>query len=253
MFGANLRVLCQDAASISALCRDLGINRTQFNRYLGGESFPRPDVLHRICTYFNVDARILLEPVGSLSHPDDDLFSHAAVREFLGMAPRGVPHGTFPSGMYRFTRPGFMDPGSYVVGLIYAFRSGERTFVRGYEPRSAMRMQGLPTAGPAREFRGIVLQQDSGVSLLIARRGAVTFSFNYLSRIASYQNNFWVGYATRTASESLSANRISRMVYEHLGDNRAEVMRTARMAGYVQEEDLLPFHRQLLMVGTPFR
>ncbi len=253
MFGANLRVLCQDAASISALCRELGINRTQFNRYLGGESFPRPDVLHKICAYFGVDARILLEPVASLRHPDDDLFSHPEVKEFLGMAPRGVPSDVFPSGMYRFSRPGFMDPDSYVVGLIHAFRVGERTFVRGYEPRSAMRIQGLPTAGPTREFRGIVLQQDSGVSLLIARRGAVTFTFNYLTRISSYQNNFWVGYATRTASESLSANRISRMVYEYIGPNRAEVMRTARQAGYVKEKDLLPFHRQLLMVGTPFR
>ena len=253
MFGANLRVLCQDAASISALCRELGINRTQFNRYLGGESFPRPDVLHKICSYFGVDARILLEPVATLRHPEDDLFSHPEVKDFLGMAPRGVPADVFPSGMYRFSRPGFMDPKMYVVGLIYAFRRGERTFVRGYEPRSAMRKQGLPATPTQREFRGIVLQQDSGVSLLIARRGAVTFSFNYLSRVASYQNNFWVGYATRTASESLSANRISRMVYEYIGANPAEAMRTGRMAGYVTEAELLPFHHQLLMIGTPFR
>ena len=37
MFGANLKHLCRDAPSISALCRDLGINRTQFNPDLGGE------------------------------------------------------------------------------------------------------------------------------------------------------------------------------------------------------------------------
>ena len=59
MLGANLRRLTRGAVSISALCRDLGINRTQFNRYLAGESFPRPDVLHRICSFFDVDARIL--------------------------------------------------------------------------------------------------------------------------------------------------------------------------------------------------
>ena len=46
MLGDNLRQLSQQAASISALCRELGINRTQYNRYLAGESFPRPDVLH---------------------------------------------------------------------------------------------------------------------------------------------------------------------------------------------------------------
>src|SRR5680860_341270 len=61
IFGDNLRALSADYPSVAGLCRDLGINRTQFNRYLTGESFPRPDVLHRICQFFGTDARILLE------------------------------------------------------------------------------------------------------------------------------------------------------------------------------------------------
>jgi transcriptional regulator with XRE-family HTH domain len=59
MFGANLRELSRRYASISDLSRRLDINRTQFNRYLSGESFPRPDVLDKICEFFGVDARIL--------------------------------------------------------------------------------------------------------------------------------------------------------------------------------------------------
>ena len=66
IFGQNLRRLSMDYPSIAGLCRDLGINRTQFNRYLSAESFPRPDVLHRICQFFGTDARILLEPVCNL-------------------------------------------------------------------------------------------------------------------------------------------------------------------------------------------
>ena len=64
MFGANLRQLAADYPSISDLARQLGINRTQFNRYLSGESFPRPDVLARICRFFEIDARVLLEGGG---------------------------------------------------------------------------------------------------------------------------------------------------------------------------------------------
>ena len=45
MFGRNLRLLCRPYVSVSALCRELGIIRTQFNRYLSGESFPRLDIL----------------------------------------------------------------------------------------------------------------------------------------------------------------------------------------------------------------
>jgi transcriptional regulator with XRE-family HTH domain len=63
MFGSNLRSLAKGYTSISELSRQLGINRTQFNRYLSSESFPRPDVLARICFFFEVDARVLLESV----------------------------------------------------------------------------------------------------------------------------------------------------------------------------------------------
>jgi len=47
IFGTNLKQLCQNKPSISAVTRDLGINRTQFNRYMSGESFPRPDILYK--------------------------------------------------------------------------------------------------------------------------------------------------------------------------------------------------------------
>ena len=67
MFGENLRILANDYPSISELSRQLGINRTQFNRYLSGESFPRPDVLWKICDFFEVDARVLLEPVQNIT------------------------------------------------------------------------------------------------------------------------------------------------------------------------------------------
>jgi transcriptional regulator with XRE-family HTH domain len=63
IFGENLRLLSRDYPSVTALSQNLGINRTQFNRYLYGESFPRPDILERICNFFHVDARILLEPL----------------------------------------------------------------------------------------------------------------------------------------------------------------------------------------------
>jgi transcriptional regulator with XRE-family HTH domain len=63
MFGSNLRSLAKGYTSISELSRQLGINRNQFNRYLSSESFPRPDVLARICFFFEVDARVLLESV----------------------------------------------------------------------------------------------------------------------------------------------------------------------------------------------
>lgn len=252
MFGANLRQLSQRSPSISALCRDLGINRTQFNRYLAGESFPRPDVLHKICAHFDVDARILLEPVASIARTDGSIMRNPAIADYLGGTTRPVPEESLPSGFYRFARRSFADEAKFVRGLIYVFRSRGGTFLKGFEAKDAMRQQGLPTDAATREFRGAVMAQEDGIAALVSRRGATTTSFNYLARIPSFENNFWVGYVTRTVRENVAGRRVERLVYEYLGNTLAEALPAARSAGFCSLEDLLPYQRNLLKPGEPF-
>lgn len=252
MFGANLRTLSQDFASISALSRQLGINRTQFNRYLSGESFPRPDVLEKICSFFRVDARILLEPVESLRAPSG-ILNGPVVREFVGAGVYALPEDVFPSGFYRFSRRGFIDRDRFVVGLVYVFRQSGGTYIRGFEPIEAMRQQGLPEDLRSREFRGFVARQEDGIAAMMSRSGTMTCSFNYLTREHSFENNYWVGYVTRTVRESMTSTRIERLVYEYLGRNGPAARATARTAGYHTQDELLPYHARLLQPDSPFR
>lgn len=252
MFGENLRILSKSYPSISELSRRLGINRTQFNRYLSGESFPRPDVLDRICDFFQVDARILLEPVGSFEDKGQTL-NGPILKNFLGVGVNALTEDVFPSGFYRFSRQSFTSDAHYVIGLVRVFRSGGQAFVRGFEAKAAMKQQGLPTDPRAREFRGYVTRQEDGVALVISRRNSMTCSFNYLARVASFENNFWVGYVTRTVRESASGTRATRMVYEHLGKDRSSIYSAAREAGFATEDQLMPFHRRLLQTDQPFR
>lgn len=252
MFGANLRVLAQDFSSISELSRQLGINRTQFNRYLSGESFPRPDVLARICSFFDVDARVLLEPVEAISHGGDALTGQF-LRDFVGVGIGDIPESVFPSGFYRFSRRSFMEQARYVSGLVLVFREDDVTFIRGYEAQAAMLAQGLPATRTAREFRGVVLRQEDGVAAVISRRNSMTASFNYLSRVTSFENNYWVGYVARTVREAPEAQRVVRMVYEYLGTDIGPAKAAAKQSGYCSVAELLPFHQRLLQPETPFR
>ncbi|MFC3117489.1 helix-turn-helix domain-containing protein [Jhaorihella thermophila] len=130
MFGANLRELSRQYPSISELTRQLGINRTQFNRYLSGESFPRPDVLDRICTFFGVDARILLEPVGEIETPNAAL-SNPFLKDFLGEGINTLTEDQFPSGFYRFFRQSFLNADRFITGLVFVF------FAKAARPMSA--------------------------------------------------------------------------------------------------------------------
>ncbi|WP_299591928.1 helix-turn-helix transcriptional regulator [uncultured Tateyamaria sp.] len=251
MFGQNLRILAEGYPSISELSRQLGINRTQFNRYLSGESFPRPDVLARICDFFDVDARVLLEPVQNIMSGSDPL-TGPSLKDFVGAGVGLIDELIFPSGFYRFVRASFLDPDRYVTGLVRVFRDNGATIVRGYETRAALSVQGMPVTRQAREFRGLVLRQEDGVSALISRRGSHTASFNYLSRVTSFENNVWVGYVARTTQETLSNDRVVRMIYEHLGRDFGTAKAAARASGYCTVDDLTPYQKRLLKVGEPF-
>ncbi|WP_254054545.1 helix-turn-helix transcriptional regulator [Roseovarius sp. EL26] len=253
VFGENLRALCAQHPSVAGICRELKINRTQFNRYLSGESFPRPDVLSQICHYFGVDARILLEPINSLKARNIDLLNHPVLSGFFGSGPVHVDDKIFPSGFYRFVRRSFIDDDQFVLGLVYVKRDAGYTFLRGYEPRDALRMQGLSTHPQSREYRGMVMRQEDGIMAIVSHRNSMSCSFNFLTQETSFQSNLWEGYATRTTREQVTGRRATRMVYEYIGHDTAAVMKSARQAGLVPQEDVAPFHIRLLRLEQEFR
>lgn len=53
-FTLNLRDACATRRSISQVCREIGINRQQFNRYISGEARPSAHNVTRIAAYFGV-------------------------------------------------------------------------------------------------------------------------------------------------------------------------------------------------------
>ncbi len=55
LFVANLRKACSTRASISQICRETGINRQQFNRYINGHSLPSSHNLLRIARLFAIE------------------------------------------------------------------------------------------------------------------------------------------------------------------------------------------------------
>lgn len=251
IFGQNLRILSQPYASVSELSRQLGINRTQYNRYLSGESFPRPDILARICAFFGVDARILLEPVSDLDTLADPLIGEE-LAPFIGRGAVDVPDALLPSGFYRFSRRSFLDGSRFVVGIVWIFRKSRATYIKGFEARAAMEAQGLPTSRKHRVFQGLIMRQDEGLAAIISRRNSMTFSFNYLHPASSFENNYWVGYVARTIREAPDGERITRLVYEYLGPTAKSAVGAARTTGFIEEQNLLPLHRRYLQVNKPF-
>lgn len=58
----NLKYICSFYPSIAEICREIGINRQQFNRYLNGDNCPRSYNLNQICRYFGLSKSELMLP-----------------------------------------------------------------------------------------------------------------------------------------------------------------------------------------------
>ncbi|SHI34427.1 helix-turn-helix domain-containing protein [Wenxinia saemankumensis] len=61
-FSDNLSIACSYHRSISDVCRRIGINRQQFNKYLSGQTFPSRHNMRRIADFFGVtESEMLLD------------------------------------------------------------------------------------------------------------------------------------------------------------------------------------------------
>jgi transcriptional regulator with XRE-family HTH domain len=58
-FAQNLFNLATRGSTIAQTCRDLNINRQQFNKYLSGAVLPNAETLRRIAEHFKIDALVL--------------------------------------------------------------------------------------------------------------------------------------------------------------------------------------------------
>jgi transcriptional regulator with XRE-family HTH domain len=74
-FGTNLRLACSYIASIAEVCRRLELNRSQFNRYLAGESRPSAHTLRRLGDFFGFE-------------PHEWWLPHAHFARLLGVRPQ---------------------------------------------------------------------------------------------------------------------------------------------------------------------
>ncbi|WP_460275507.1 helix-turn-helix domain-containing protein [Celeribacter sp. ULVN23_4] len=169
VFGANLRALSAKAPSISALCIDLGINRTQYNRYLNGEAFPRPDVLYRICKHFDVDARILLEPLDDeeMRKRQNGAIEDMA-RTLSDLGALSIAPADFPEGAYLHYRASYFEPTKISCTLTGFYRDVHGVMrIKGYMPRASSDRLGLPHAAAARKFRAVVFRQLMGFSFVL--------------------------------------------------------------------------------------
>ncbi|SHE57437.1 Cro/C1-type HTH DNA-binding domain-containing protein [Ruegeria intermedia] len=220
MLGANLRQLVGSYASVSEVCRRLGINRTQFNRYLSGESFPRPDVLDRICRFFGVDARILLTALSEIQK-NDPVPAPQFLLEFFG-ADRGLADETpLRGGFYHVmeTDPGDRPETRHL--LLFARNQGSCATVRAFGPVT-------PGATPAsRELRGLAFRSGATTQIMMGHRGATGTRIYVLADGTAPAASARMGYSVRPGANACDCRKLE---LRFLGQDLRAALGVARLA-----------------------
>lgn len=226
----NLRILVDRSESVSQICRDIGINRTQFNRYLNGESFPRPDVLQRICIYFKVDARILTEPLQALERAQDQDESN-----FFAPAFEPVSQSVLPDGIYEEWKLSWLFKDAVNFHLVQVKTVHQTRWVK---IKCADTSQG-PEAAYRRgnrsiSFIGQAYAQATGFFIFDRQSASAGLAFTVFRKGFYLREDLYVGYklSGNTFHQHRQRSR-GPVVLRKIDDNCRAVLRSARHPAYI--------------------
>ena len=231
ILGNNLRQLCAEVTSISDLCRTIGVNRTQFNRYLTGTAFPRPDVLFRICSHFGVDANILLRPLDEIPSHGGTTPEKTAATLPLPERQRPFDHYMLPDGMYRYWRKSFRQPNRVYQGMAQIRTFGEAKLWKGYDIHDAPTRPGTRRFSRATSYNGMLIQQFDGFALMSRT------PYNDLMNVAFFEYgldalpDYYSGISFVTRRRLPEANRLTAVVMQRLADSCGAWLQWARSCG----------------------
>lgn len=228
ILGDNLRALCRDTASISELCRSIGVNRTQFNRYLNGSAFPRPDVLFRICRHFEVDANILLKRLEVPAAPKPDRPSPSRL---VIDTHRPFDHYLLPDGIYRYWRMSFRQPGLAYCGMALIHSKAGIKLWKGYDIHDVAIRPGTRRHARSTGYEGQLIQQFDGFALISRTPYNDQMNVTYFEYGLDALPDYYSGISFVTRRRLAEANRLTAIVMERLPNRCGAWLQSARGCG----------------------
>jgi transcriptional regulator with XRE-family HTH domain len=172
-FARNLRTMTENNGSIAQVCRDLGMNRQQFNKYLSGTSLPAPVSLKKIAEYFGVDQRVMfshadnkpgrsefddLKPLLTMSQIDPRLTDR------LMRTLSGSVQTQFREGCHIVYYPSLSSANNMARAALVAFKVGKLMCFRRY---TRFAMKGNPQERCAKgQHEGVVIEHNGRTFML---------------------------------------------------------------------------------------
>jgi transcriptional regulator with XRE-family HTH domain len=205
-FSEKLRSLVDKEKSIAHVCRELSINRQQFNRYLSGETMPSEQNISKLSGFFGISVNSFFdqaEPAGSpLAALSDEPFLRRLSRAFDSETR------LLRDGGYFFYVPFPSLERQCVRGLLVAKAAGSKMRFKGClnlrKPEDEDRSDSWVY------FSGMVREKDGAIFFLGSLRDAAgdIFVLN-VTPVLPGRSTIFAGIATSARAAVISAQRLA--------------------------------------------
>ncbi|PZF78255.1 hypothetical protein DK847_00035 [Aestuariivirga litoralis] len=170
-FADNLRALCTRHGSIAAVCRALGMNRQQFNKYLSGSTLPNVATLEKICGFFHIESESLFQDPAGLKKPKGEAMPGGLPLHGLGLvasAFAAMQPTTLRAGCYHLYSLWPRDEGQCLREAVFIQKkAGATLFTRFTKYRAVGQHQNYYLSG---RHDGVVLESEKARFLLSLNR-----------------------------------------------------------------------------------
>ena len=238
-FAANLRRKCANFGSIAEVCRGVGINRQQFNKYLAGNSIPNALTLRKICIFLDIQEQSLFfdeetnvnNSNGSKALP---AFSHGGLPGFFTSARKHFDFHVqdLPAGFYHCYFPLHNVPGMLVRSLVVIRQEGKQ--------KDFVRLSVFPSSGKTSRplakgrHKGIIFANEKEVYFLgVNRYPPGQLSLMTLERSDGASNGFFTGMILTRGGKTLISSRFC-LIY---ADQQQDIRKLLKALGIIHESD----------------
>jgi transcriptional regulator with XRE-family HTH domain len=247
IFARNLREECARFESIAQLCRNSGINRQQFNKYLSGSTIPNARTLAHLCTFLGIeDAQLFIRPedksalhglrgIQTKSTPEDmslTKFLHAV--NLKNRLPQfATPSSELVVGVYNCYFPLEGIPNFLVRSVIKTSIVGnEMQFIRHTRIKSPSSRSEHITFG---KHHGFVIDDSSSI-ILLARNIYPPYNIStiFIQKVPMFGLRIKTGLAF---AQGVTTSFACRVCVESLGNSKVAMKSALREAGIVSVTD----------------
>lgn len=239
-FSVNLSLLSRNYRSIAEVCRRIGINRQQFNKYLSGQVHPSRHNMQRLCDFFGVteseilmDAARFAQLVGLRDRPVDKAQLDVPMRHLERIFARSNPVDRYAGHYFRYFYS-FGNRGCIIRSLASIVVRDERGYFKNVE---VLRDPDTGRWLGSNKYEGMVFQLADRIQVVEYETKEVN-SVTAMTLYPSYRHRLDVLMGVQTGGPTRRGRKpgASRVAMEFLGPE-INLRRALRQTGLFRPDD----------------